>query len=147
MSSPTPSRRATLLMFALTVLVPAHAFLPFYAATLHSHRGADLRAARSGVTCGNRGPMGPRGLRGGGLPGMMAMTVGGGGQAPMRDILVAGAGPAGLGSALELDKVLNTGDQARFRITVRAPDLTSTREATVSLPVRFFDRAPLGCRE
>jgi len=52
---------------------------------------------------------------------MMAMTVGGGGQAPMRDILVAGAGPAGLGSALELDKVLNTGDQARFRITVVDP--------------------------
>ena len=75
--------------------------------------------------------MGPRGVRGGRLGGMLTMTVAGGGQAPMRDVLIAGAGPAGLGSALELDKVLNTGDQARYRITVGLPDLAPIRRARV----------------
>ena len=127
------SRAPALLLCALTVAIPAHAFLPIHTAT--PLRAAALRGARSGVTYGNIGPMRPRSVRGGGLGKMLAMAVAGGGQAPMRDVLIAGAGPAGLGSALELDKVLNSGDQARFRITVPFPDLAPVRRVRVqSLP-------------
>lgn len=41
-------------------------------------------------------------------------------QDPVRDILIVGGGPAGLGSALEIDKVLNA-EASAFRITVVEP--------------------------